>query len=130
MNNGIIVRDPARTFNMIWDPPMLTWFNCSNYLLTRRELLVKKFYKRKLAINNMIVWGLTILTGVVFLALMLSLIYISGIWLVFNSLMTFVIGILLAELTLVVGMLIQSKVSDKFPLDTIFIRIEDRKKKK
>lgn len=130
MNNGIIVRDPTRTFNMIWNPPMLTWFNCSNYLLTRRELLVKKFYKRKLAINNMIVWGLTILAGVIFLALMLFLIYISGIWLVFNSLTTFVLGILLAELTLVVGVLIQDKLSDKFPLDTMFICIEDRKKKK
>lgn len=130
MNTGIIVRDPTRTFNMIWNPPMLTWFNCSNYLLTRRELLVKKFYKRKLAINNMIVWVLTILAGVVFLALMLFLIYISGIWLVFNSLVTFVLGILLAELTLVVGVLIQDKLSDKFPLNTMFIRIEDRKKKK
>jgi hypothetical protein len=130
MKTGIVVRDPIRTFNVTWGQPKLWWFNYSNYLIDGRELLIKKFYRRRLAINNVIVWGLTVLTGVAFLSLVLFLIYISGIWIIFNSVMTFMFGIFLAELTLIIGMLIQDKLSDRFPLDETFISVENRKKKK
>lgn len=124
MNTGIIVRDPTRTFNMIWNPPISTWFSCSNYLINRRKLLVKKFYKRKLIINNITVFGLTVLVSVAFLIGMIYLLYISGLYLIPY------IGIPLALGTIYLGMIIFYLLSDKFPLDTIFIHIENRKKKK
>jgi len=122
-HNIIMMRNPYKT--SIYQPLIYKEFEYSDWLVQLKNKLTNRYYRWTVIRNRFICWSITILVGILVVAL-----GIYGAWLLFiRGIDTSMLGWTIGLATIAAGMKTLSTLEDYFPTDNMFLDINSRKRK-